>query len=94
MRFGLLTRAWLKAYDTRDVDKSVAFLDEQGSMLPPNTHFVTGKKATAELIAPDFVRVLALLNCNFVSEDDAPLHKLNGPLLPSLSSQPAKLGFA
>jgi ketosteroid isomerase-like protein len=46
--------AWLKAYDTRDVDKSVAFVDEQGSMLPPNTPIVTGKKAIAELIARDF----------------------------------------
>ncbi|MFZ0878217.1 MAG: hypothetical protein WA002_01890, partial [Candidatus Acidiferrales bacterium] len=25
--------AWLKAYDTRDVEKAVAFCDEQGSML-------------------------------------------------------------
>jgi len=46
--------AWLEAYDTRDVDKSVAFLDEQGSMLPPNTPMVTGKTAIAKLIASDF----------------------------------------
>ncbi len=46
--------AWLKAYDTKDVDKSVAFFDEQGSMLATNAPIATGKKAIAKLIAAGF----------------------------------------
>jgi ketosteroid isomerase-like protein len=46
--------AWLKAYDTKDVDKSVAFRDEQGSMLWPDTPMATGKNATARLTARAF----------------------------------------
>lgn len=46
--------AWLKVYDTRDVDKSVAFFDDQGSMLVPNAPIATGKKAIAKLIARGF----------------------------------------
>ncbi len=46
--------AWLKAYDTKDVDKSVAFFDEQGSMLVPNAPIATGKKAIAKLTASGF----------------------------------------
>jgi ketosteroid isomerase-like protein len=36
--------AWLKAWATKDVDKSVAFFDEQGSMLSPGDPIATGKK--------------------------------------------------
>jgi ketosteroid isomerase-like protein len=46
--------AWLKVYAAKDLDKSVAFLDEQGSMLAPNAPLATGKKAVAKLIASDF----------------------------------------
>jgi ketosteroid isomerase-like protein len=46
--------AWLKAYDTRDVAKAVAFFDEQGSMLAPYAPIATGKDAIAKLIAPEF----------------------------------------
>jgi len=46
--------AWLKAYDTKDVDKSVAFFDDQGSMLVPNAPIATGKKAIAKLTASGF----------------------------------------
>ncbi|MFZ0735683.1 MAG: DUF4440 domain-containing protein [Candidatus Acidiferrales bacterium] len=46
--------AWLKAYDTRDVEKAVAFCDEQGSMLAPYTPIATGKPAIAKLIAFEF----------------------------------------
>lgn len=48
--------AWLKAYDTKDVQKAVAVLDEQGSMLMSNAPIATGKKAVAKLIAADFAR--------------------------------------
>lgn len=43
--------AWLKAYQAKDVDKSVAFLDENASMLAPNTPIATGKAAISKLIA-------------------------------------------
>jgi ketosteroid isomerase-like protein len=43
--------AWLKAYEAKDVDKSVAFLDENASMLAPNTPIATGKTAISKLIA-------------------------------------------
>jgi len=46
--------AWLKAFNTKNLEKSVSFLDEQGSMLVPNALIVTGKKAAAKLIADGF----------------------------------------
>ncbi len=46
--------AWLKAYDTREADKAVAFCDEQGSMLVPNAPIATGKAAIKKLIASQF----------------------------------------
>ncbi len=46
--------AWLKVYAARDLDKSVAFFDEQGSMLVPNAPIATGKDAIAKLIARGF----------------------------------------
>ncbi len=46
--------AWLKAYTAKDLDKAVAFCDEQGSMLMPNTPIATGKDAIAKLIASHF----------------------------------------
>jgi len=46
--------AWLKAFNTKNLEKSVSFLDEQGSMLVPNAPIVTGKKAAAKLIADGF----------------------------------------
>jgi ketosteroid isomerase-like protein len=46
--------AWLKAYAAKDVDKSVAFFDEQGSMLVPNSPILTGKDAIAKFIARGF----------------------------------------
>jgi len=42
---------WLKAYTAKDLDKAVAFCDEQGSMLMPNAPSATGKDAIAKLIA-------------------------------------------
>ncbi len=46
--------AWLKVYAAKDLDKSVAFCDEQGSMLVPNAPIATGKDAIAKLIAAGF----------------------------------------
>ena len=46
--------AWLKVYAAKDLDKSVAFFDEQGSMLVPNVPIATGKSAIAKDIAISF----------------------------------------
>jgi ketosteroid isomerase-like protein len=46
--------AWLKVYEAKDLDKSVAFCDKQGSMLVPNAPIATGKDAIAKAIASDF----------------------------------------
>jgi ketosteroid isomerase-like protein len=51
--------AWLKTYEAKDVEKAVAFCDDQGSLLWPNAPKATGKsaitKATASAFAiPDF----------------------------------------
>ena len=46
--------AWLKVYQMKDLAKSVAFCDEQGSMLAPNAPIAVGKDAIAKLIAEDF----------------------------------------
>jgi ketosteroid isomerase-like protein len=40
--------AWLKTYDAKDVDKGVAFCDDQGSLLWPNAPRATGKSAIAK----------------------------------------------
>ena len=46
--------AWLKTYEAKDVDKAVAFCDEQGSMLWPNDPVATGKDAITKLTASAF----------------------------------------
>jgi ketosteroid isomerase-like protein len=46
--------AWLKVYSAKDLNKSVAFFDDQGSMLSPNDPIATGKAAISKLIAGDF----------------------------------------
>jgi ketosteroid isomerase-like protein len=46
--------AWLKTYAAKDVEKAVAFCDEQGSMLWPNAPAATGKNAIAKLTASAF----------------------------------------
>ncbi len=46
--------AWLKVYSAKDLDKSVAYFDEHGSMLAPNAPIATGKPAVAKAIAGDF----------------------------------------
>jgi len=47
--------AWMKVYHAKDLAKSVAFCDEQGSMLAPNVPIATGKDALVKAIAIDFV---------------------------------------
>jgi len=46
--------AWLEVYQAKDLAKSVAFCDEEASMLAPNAPIATGKDAIAKLIASDF----------------------------------------
>jgi ketosteroid isomerase-like protein len=46
--------AWMKVYHAKDLDKSLSFLDEQGSMLVSNAPMATGKDALAKAIARDF----------------------------------------
>jgi ketosteroid isomerase-like protein len=46
--------AWLNVYAAKDLAKSVAFCDEQGSMLAPNAPIAIGKDAIAKAIASDF----------------------------------------
>jgi len=46
--------AWLRIYQEKDLAKSVAFCDEQGSMLAPDAPIATGKNAIAKVIADDF----------------------------------------
>jgi len=46
--------AWLKVYSAKDLTKSVAFFDEQGSLLSPNDPIATGKAAVSKLVASDF----------------------------------------
>jgi ketosteroid isomerase-like protein len=47
-------KAWEKVYSAKDLSKSVAVCDEQGSLLWPNTPIVIGKKAIAKAILDDF----------------------------------------
>jgi ketosteroid isomerase-like protein len=46
--------AWLRVYQEKDLAKSVAFCDEQGSILAPDAPIATGKNAIAKVIADDF----------------------------------------
>jgi ketosteroid isomerase-like protein len=46
--------AWERVYEVKDLDKSVAFCDEQASLLWPNNPIATGKAAVREAIAQDF----------------------------------------
>ena len=46
--------AWLKVYQAKDLAKSVAFCDEQASMLAPNAPIATGRDAIAKVISDDF----------------------------------------
>ncbi|MGB7433937.1 MAG: DUF4440 domain-containing protein [Candidatus Acidiferrum sp.] len=46
--------AWMKVYVAKDLHKSVAFFDHEGSMLPPNAPIATGKDALTKLIGSAF----------------------------------------
>lgn len=58
--------AWLKVYQAKDLAKSVAFCDEQASMLAPNAPIATGKDAVAKLIADDFAHDTVTWHANKV----------------------------
>jgi ketosteroid isomerase-like protein len=47
-------QAWLKVYAAKDLDKTVAFFDEQGSILADNQPAATGKKAITEVFREEF----------------------------------------
>lgn len=47
-------QAWLKVYAAKDLERTVAFFDEQGSVLPANQRAATGKKAVTELMREEF----------------------------------------
>ena len=46
--------AWERVYAVKDLDKSVAFCDEQASLLWPNIPIATGRAAVREAITHDF----------------------------------------
>jgi len=46
--------AWLKVYAAKDLEKSVAFFDDEGSMAAPNSPIATGKGALTKLIGGAF----------------------------------------
>lgn len=46
--------AWMKVYAAKDLEKSVAFFDNEGSMLPSNAPSATGKDALTKLIGSAF----------------------------------------
>jgi ketosteroid isomerase-like protein len=46
--------AWMKVYAAKDLEKSVAFFDNEGSMLPSNAPIATGKDALTKLIGSAF----------------------------------------
>lgn len=46
--------AWLQTYEAKDLDKAVAFCDEQGSLLWPNAPIATGRNAITKLTASAF----------------------------------------
>jgi len=46
--------AWMKVYSAKDLEKSVAFFDNGGSMLPSNAPIATGKDALRKLIGAAF----------------------------------------
>ena len=58
--------AWLKVYQAKDLAKAVAFCDEQGSMLAPDTPIATGKDAIAKVIADDFIHDNIIWHANKV----------------------------
>ena len=47
-------KAWAAAYSAKDLGKSAAAVDTQGSLLWPNAPIVVGKEAIAKAIQEDF----------------------------------------
>jgi ketosteroid isomerase-like protein len=46
--------AWMKVYSAKDLEKSVAFFENEGSMLPSNAPIATGKDALTKSLASAF----------------------------------------
>ena len=46
--------AWMKVYAAKDLEKSVAFFDNEGSMLPSNAPIAVGKDALTKFIGSAF----------------------------------------
>jgi len=46
--------AWMKVYAAKDLEKSVDFFDNEGSVLPSNAPIATGKEAITKLIGSAF----------------------------------------
>ena len=46
--------AWMKVYSAKDLEKSVAFFDNEGSMLPSNAPIATGKDALTKSLGSAF----------------------------------------
>lgn len=46
--------AWMKVYAAKDLEKSVGFFDNQGSMLPSNAPIASGKGAITKSLASAF----------------------------------------
>ena len=46
--------AWMKVYAAKDLEKSVAFFDNEGSMLPSNAPIATGKDALTKSLGSAF----------------------------------------
>jgi ketosteroid isomerase-like protein len=47
-------QGWLKVFAAKNLDESVAFLDEKGAMLPPNAPIADGKEAISKLLTGFF----------------------------------------
>jgi len=45
---------WMKVYAAKNLEESVAFCDDEASMLPPNAPIATGKEALTKLIGSEF----------------------------------------
>src|SRR5215472_490491 len=54
LRLSLADRNWLKVFAAKDLEKSVAFCADDGSVLAPNAPIATGKKAIGQLFSAFF----------------------------------------
>ena len=45
---------WMKVYAAKDLERAIAFCDDEASMLPPNAPIATGKEALRKLMGTAF----------------------------------------